>query len=37
MVLPGGVAVRAFAAAGWTWGGSFRTVSDLMHFTANGR
>ena len=37
MVLPGGVATRAFAAAGWTWGGDFRTVSDLMHFSANGR
>ncbi|MEO5708961.1 MAG: M15 family metallopeptidase [Nocardioidaceae bacterium] len=37
MVLPGGVATRAFGAAGWTWGGDFRTVSDLMHFSANGR
>ena len=37
MVLPGGVATRAFAAAGWTWGGDFRTVSDLMHFSATGR
>ncbi len=37
MVLPGGVAVRAFEAVGWTWGGDFRTVSDLMHFSATGR
>ncbi len=37
MVLPGGVATRAFAAAGWTWGGDFRSVSDLMHFSADGR
>ena len=37
MVRPGGVATKAFAAAGWTWGGDFRTVSDLMHFSANGR
>jgi D-alanyl-D-alanine carboxypeptidase len=37
MILPGGVVTRAFARAGWTWGGDFRTVSDLMHFSANGR
>ena len=37
MVLRGGVATRAFAAAGWTWGGDFRSVSDLMHFSADGR
>jgi hypothetical protein len=37
MVLRGGVVTRAFAAAGWTWGGDFSSVSDLMHFSANGR
>ena len=39
MVLPGGVGTRAFADAGWTWGGDFTSVSDscLMHFSANGR
>ncbi len=37
MVLRGGVVMRAFAAVGWTWGGDFRSVSDLMHFSANGR
>ena len=37
MVLPGGVVTRAFAAAGWTWGGTFSTVHDPMHFSANGR
>jgi hypothetical protein len=37
MVHPGDVATRAFAAAGWTWGGDFRTVTDRMHFSANGR
>jgi hypothetical protein len=37
MVLRGGVVTRAFAAAGWTWGGDFASVSDLMHFSANGR
>ena len=37
MVLRGGVVTRAFADAGWTWGGDFSSVSDLMHFSANGR
>ena len=37
MVLRGGVVTRAFASAGWTWGGDFTSVSDLMHFSANGR
>jgi D-alanyl-D-alanine carboxypeptidase len=37
MVLRDGVVTRAFAAAGWTWGGDFSSVSDLMHFSANGR
>jgi hypothetical protein len=37
MVLPGGVVTRAFADVGWAWGGDFRSVSDLMHFSANGR
>jgi hypothetical protein len=37
MILPGGVVTRAFAAVGWTWGGDFSSVSDLMHFSANGR
>lgn len=37
MIRPDGVVVRAFAAIGWTWGGSFRTVHDYMHFSATGR
>jgi hypothetical protein len=37
MVVPGGVVTRAFARVGWTWGGSFTSVQDLMHFSANGR
>ena len=37
MILPGGVVTRAFARVGWTWGGTFSTVTDLMHFSANGR
>jgi hypothetical protein len=37
MILPGGVVTRAFARVGWTWGGDFHSVSDLMHFSADGR
>ena len=37
MILPGGVVTRAFDDVGWTWGGNFSSVSDLMHFSANGR
>lgn len=34
---PGGVAVRAFAAIGWTWGGTWDSPKDWMHFSATGR
>jgi hypothetical protein len=37
MIRRGDVVTRAFAAVGWTWGGDFASVSDLMHFSANGR
>ena len=37
MVLAGGPVVRAFAAVGWEWGGSFTALKDLQHFSANGR
>ena len=37
MVLRGGMFTRAFASEGWAWGGDFMTLSDLMHFSANGR
>jgi D-alanyl-D-alanine carboxypeptidase len=37
MVRPGDVVTRAFARAGFAWGGDFRSVSDLMHFSADGR
>jgi hypothetical protein len=36
MVLAGGPEVAAFAAAGLSWGGAWRSSPDLMHFTANG-
>jgi hypothetical protein len=36
MAVPGGVLVRAFAAAGWGWGGAWGSP-DYQHFSANGR
>jgi hypothetical protein len=37
MILPGDVVVRAFAGIGWGWGGSWQSLKDLQHFSANGR
>jgi hypothetical protein len=37
MITPGGAVVRAFAAIGWTWGGSWRSLKDLQHFSRNGQ
>lgn len=37
VVLAGGPVVRAFAAVGWDWGGSFRSLKDYQHFSASGR
>ncbi|HEX8133023.1 MAG TPA: M15 family metallopeptidase, partial [Actinomycetes bacterium] len=36
MIRPGDVVTRAFAAIGWTWGGNWRSPTDLMHFSATG-
>ncbi|RZQ64933.1 M15 family peptidase [Amycolatopsis suaedae] len=36
MILPGGPVVRAFTAAGWTWGGTWTSPKDIMHFSATG-
>jgi len=36
MIHPGDPVTRAFAAIGWTWGGTWRTPKDLMHFSATG-
>ncbi|MFP5370505.1 MAG: M15 family metallopeptidase, partial [Actinomycetes bacterium] len=30
-------AVQAFADIGWTWGGTWRSSKDWMHFSVNGR
>ncbi len=37
MITPGGPVVRAFAEIGWTWGGTWTSLKDLHHFSANGR
>ena len=37
MILPGGPVVRAFHRIGWGWGGSWRSLKDLQHFSAEGR
>ncbi|MEJ5915653.1 M15 family metallopeptidase [Pseudokineococcus sp. 1T1Z-3] len=37
MIKPGDVMVRAFAAQGWGWGGSWRSLKDYQHFSANDR
>jgi len=37
MITPDGVVVRAFAAIGWTWGGSWSSLKDYQHFSRNGR
>lgn len=37
MLVAGGAAVRAFAAIGWSWGGSWTRTKDTMHFSALNR
>jgi D-alanyl-D-alanine carboxypeptidase len=38
MAVAGGVLVRAFAAQGWGWGGSWSgSTQDTQHFSYNGR
>jgi|RhiMetdeSRZDD1v2_1073273.scaffolds.fasta_scaffold211742_2 D-alanyl-D-alanine carboxypeptidase len=36
MVRTGDAVTAAFAAVGWTWGGTWRSPRDLMHFSATG-
>jgi hypothetical protein len=36
MIRKGDVVTTAFAAIGWTWGGTWRSPRDLMHFSATG-
>jgi hypothetical protein len=37
MITANGTVVRAFAAIGWEWGGSWRSLKDYQHFSRNGR
>ena len=37
VILPDDVVVRAFAAAGWSWGGSWESPVDYQHFSTTGR
>ena len=37
MIQPGDVVTESFAAIGWGWGGTWRSSTDWMHFSANGR
>jgi hypothetical protein len=36
MIRKGDVVTTGFAAIGWTWGGTWRSPRDLMHFSATG-
>jgi hypothetical protein len=36
MAVAGGTLVRAFAAAGWQWGGRWTATPDWQHFSATG-
>jgi hypothetical protein len=36
MIRPGDVVTSAFAGIGWTWGGTWQSPKDLMHFSATG-
>jgi hypothetical protein len=36
MILSGDDTVRAFTAIGWTWGGTWTSPKDQMHFSATG-
>ncbi|WP_425342044.1 M15 family metallopeptidase [Amycolatopsis coloradensis] len=37
MITAGDRTVAAFSAIGWTWGGTWTTPTDRMHFSADGR
>jgi hypothetical protein len=37
MAVAGGVLTSAFAAVGWSWGGSWSGNPDYQHFSSNGR
>jgi len=37
MLQPDSLVVQAFAEIGWSWGGSWNSLKDYQHFSANGR
>jgi hypothetical protein len=37
MLEPDSPAVAAFASIGWGWGGSWSSLKDYQHFSADGR
>lgn len=37
MIQAGDVVVRAFASAGWGWGGYWHSLQDYQHFSSTGR
>jgi hypothetical protein len=37
MITGGGPVVAAFESIGWTWGGRWRSATDLHHFSRSGR
>lgn len=37
MITAGDVAVEAFAAIGWAWGGDWNSLKDYQHFSQSGR
>ncbi|MGW4467781.1 M15 family metallopeptidase [Micromonospora sp. NPDC004704] len=36
LAVPGGTLVKAFAGAGWRWGGEWSTAPDYQHFSRTG-
>jgi hypothetical protein len=36
MAIRGGLLVRAFADAGWAWGGRWTGTPDYQHFSSTG-
>jgi hypothetical protein len=37
LIVDGDIVVAAFAAEGWTWGGTWATLRDYQHFSLTGR
>jgi poly-gamma-glutamate synthesis protein (capsule biosynthesis protein) len=37
MFAAGDPSVRAFTDRGWGWGGTWRSLKDWQHFSADGR